>query len=102
MKFRFLEGLFHLKKWKTNDLKLGEFINDLNSTKISKVLKILWNKHKDRFIYDFKEIFELAHLLPLTKRNLLRILAIYYDPLGMLQPIIIKMKTVFQQICKLI
>ena len=102
MKFRFLEGLFHLKKWKTNDLKLGEFINDLNSTKISKVLEILCNKHKDRFIYDFKEICELAHLLPLTKRNLLRILAIYYDPLGMLQPIIIKMKTVLQQICKLI
>ena len=102
MKFRFLEGLFYLKKWKTNDLKLGEFLSDLNSTRISKVLEILWNKHKDRFIYDFKEIFEMAHLLPLTKRNLLRILAIYYDSLGMLQPIIIKMKTVFQQICKLI
>ena len=66
------------------------------------MLEILWNKHKDRFIYDFKEICELADLLPLTKRNLLRILAMYYDSLGMLQPIIIKMKTVFQQICKLI
>ena len=62
---------------------------------------ILWDEHKDTFIYDFKEICELVHSLPLTKRNLLRILAKYYDPLGMLHPIIIKMKIMFQQICKL-
>ena len=100
LKLRFL-GLFHLKKWKTNDLKLREFLSDSKSTKISKVLGILWDEHKDTFIYDFKEICELAHSLPLMKRNLLRILATYYDPLGMLQPIIIKMKIMFQQICKL-
>ena len=59
---------------------------------------ILW----DAFVYDFKEISELVHLRPLTKRNLLRILATtYYDHLEMLQPIITQMKTMFQQICKL-
>ena len=101
MKLRFLEGLFHLKKWKTNGLKLRESISDSKSAKISKVLRILCDEHKDTFIYDFKEICELAHSLPRTKRNLLRILATYYDPLGMLQPIIMKIKITFQQICKL-
>ena len=101
-KLCFLEGLFHLKKWGTNDLKLrGEFISDSNSTEISKVLGILGDEYKDTFIYDLKEICELAHSLPLTKQNLLRILAAYYDTLWMLQPIIIKMKIMFQQICKL-
>ena len=62
---------------------------------------ILGDEYKDTFIYDLKEICELAHSLPLTKQNLLRILAAYYDTLWMLQPIIIKMKIMFQQICKL-
>ena len=33
LKLRFLEGLFHLKKWKTNDLKLRESISDSNLIK---------------------------------------------------------------------
>ena len=89
LKLWFLEGLLHSKKWKTNDLKLWEFISDSNSNKISKVLGILWDEHKGTLIYDFKEICEFSHSLPLTKRNLLRILATYYGPLPMLQPIII-------------
>ena len=101
LKLRFLQSLFHLKKWKTNDLKL-ESISDSKSTEISKVLGILCDDHNDTFIYDFKETCELAHSLPLKKRNLLRILATYYDTLVMLQPIIsIQMKIMFQQICKL-
>ena len=67
VKLRFLESLFHLKKWKTNDLKLRESISDSKSTKISKVLGILWDEHKGTFIYDFKEICELDHSPPLTK-----------------------------------
>ena len=82
LKLQFLEGLFHLKKWRTNDLKLQESISDSKSAKIWKVLGILWDEHKGTCIYDFKEICELAHSLPLTKRNLLRILATYYDPLS--------------------
>ena len=58
LKLRFIEGLFHLKKWKTNDLKLQEFISNSNSTKISKVLGILWDEHKGTFTYAFKEICE--------------------------------------------
>ena len=84
LKLRFSEVLFHWKKWKTDDLKLREFISDSKSNKISKVLGILWDENSDTFVYDFKEISELAHSLPLTKRNLLKILATYYYLLGML------------------
>ena len=62
LKLLFLESLFHLKKWKADDLKLGDFESDLNSTEISKVLGILWNEHKDTLIYDFKEIFESGQI----------------------------------------
>ena len=70
-------------------------MGDSKSSKILKVLGILWDDHKDTFIYDFKEISELAHSLPLSKWNLLRILATYYDPLRMIQPIIIQMEIMF-------
>ena len=42
-------------------------MGDSKSSKILKVLGILWDDHKDTFIYDFKEISELAHSLSLTK-----------------------------------
>ena len=40
---------------KVNDLKLRESISNSKSTKISKVMGILSDEHKDTFIYDFKE-----------------------------------------------
>ena len=36
LKLRFLEGLFHLKKWKTDDLKLPEFKSDSTLIKYRK------------------------------------------------------------------
>ena len=96
LKLRFSEVLFHWNKWKTNNLKLREFISDSKSNKISKVLGILWDENNDTFVYDFKEISELAHSLPLTKRNLLKIQATYYYLLGMLWSIIIHMKIMLQ------
>ena len=76
-------------------MKLQELIKDSKFTEISKVLGISWDQQKETFIYGFKEIFDLAHSLPLLKKNLLRTLTTY-DPLKMLQPIMIKMKFMFQ------
>ena len=39
-------------------------------------------------------------LLIIRKRNLLKTLAMFYDPIGLLQPILINLKRFFQGICK--
>ena len=34
-----------------------------------------------------------------TKRNILSLIAKLYDPIGLIQPIIIKLKLLFQEVC---
>ena len=103
LKIRFLEGLFFLRKWRTNDPKLRSLIseNPENEVKPSKILGTIWNEIDDTIIFDFKEIIEFSESLAATKRNVLKILAMFYDPIGFLQPIIINQKIIFQKICKL-
>ena len=51
-------------------------------------------------VFDFSEICETYKTLDITKRNVLKILAMFYDPIGLLQPIFINLKRLFQVICK--
>ena len=51
-------------------------------------------------VFDFSEICETYKTLDITKRNVLKILAMFYDLIGLLQPILINLKRLFQEICK--
>ena len=151
LKLRFLEAHFHLRKWKTNNSKLRQLIDDFNNntqegitllnkfkkenndmsvknnelsealtnqkiqsstanhnkefmktnTKLEKTLGITWDDISDKFIYDFSEIISKANELEPTKRNVLKIVSSFYDPLGLIQPIIVTLKILMQNICKL-
>ena len=50
-------------------------------------------------VFDFSDICETYKILDITKRNVLKILAMFYDPIGLLQPILINLKILFQEIC---
>ena len=41
---------------------------------------IPWDSDRDIFVYDF------AHKSKHTKRNLLKIVSLFYDPIGLIQP----------------
>ena len=101
LKIRFLEGLFHLRKRRTNHPKLRKLIcGGEQSLGPSKILRVIWDEQTDNFIFDFAEIYKFSRGLYVTKRNVLKILAIFYDPIGVLQPIMITFKILFQQICR--
>ena len=51
-------------------------------------------------VFDFSEICETYKTLDITRRNVLKILAMFYDLIGLLQPILINLKRLFQEICK--
>ena len=51
-------------------------------------------------IYEFSDLITEAKLLTPTKRNVLKILSSFYDPMGLIQPIIIGLKILMQNICK--
>ena len=68
-------------------------------TNEGKVLGVLWNKNTDTFIFRFDQLTELARKLPPTKRNVLRLTGSIFDPLGIISPVILQMKLLFQSLC---
>ena len=56
-------------------------------------------QNTDTLIFRFDQLIELACKLPPTKRNVLRLTASIFDPLGIISPVIMQMKLLFQSLC---
>ena len=107
----------HLRKWAANgslvqnviDDKENEFEgipssnpqndhetyvqNSFGSTsKYRKVLGINWNTRTDYFVFEFANIAEAANRFQVTKRNILKICARFFDPLDVVCPIVLNAK----------
>ena len=65
-----------------------------------KVLGIRWNYVSKTFIFSFQQIVQAARDLKPTKRHVIGIISRFYDPLGVLVPITIKLKIFFQKLCQ--
>ena len=71
-----------------------------NDIKPETILGVLWDEIDDTFIFDLKEIVELSETLSATKRNILKILAMFFDPIGILQPLVMYLRILCQKVCK--
>ena len=67
----------------------------------SKVLGHLWNRSEDTFIFKFDKLVKIGQALSATKRNVLKVAGSVYDPLGILSPMVVKMKVLLQEACHL-
>ncbi|XP_028400806.1 uncharacterized protein LOC114523939 [Dendronephthya gigantea] len=76
---------------------IGPQLSDDNKTKI---LGVNWDVETDNLYYEFDEIQHYARMLPPTKRTVLRLVAKIFDPLGLLSAFTVKLKMMFQDICK--
>jgi len=65
-----------------------------------KVLGTNWNYFSDEFLFKFQTHVKSAQGLMPTKRNILTLIASFYDPMGLMSPIIAQMKILPQDICK--
>ena len=116
MKVRFLEANFNVRKWRTNDeedqcklinlyeknegVNSGVEMNNVNSINNDKVLGLYWNHKKDIISLKINKVVKkVINIIP-TKRNILSVIASVYDPVGYLQPIVFKLKILFQKLCK--
>ena len=124
VKSRFSEASFNIRKWRTNDPELRKLIHDdenrkilnferhvnrevpkyvniVNSFNNEKVLGLYWRHQRDVISLKISEIFKEAVNIVPTKRNILSIIANVFDPIGYLQPLVILLKILFQEIGKL-
>ena len=124
IKSSFSEVSLNIRKWRPNDPELCKFIHDyenreivnierhvnrevpkyvniVNSFNNEKVLGLYWDHQRDVISLKISEIFKEAVNIVPTKRNILSIIASVYDPVGYLQPLVIMLKILFQEICKL-
>ncbi|XP_068724219.1 uncharacterized protein [Montipora capricornis] len=65
-----------------------------------KVLGLNWNCVFDEFIFKFEALLRLAENLETTRRSLLKITSSFFDPLGILSPVLVQMKLLFQMLCQ--
>ena len=99
-------GGFLLRKWNTNSRELQQFFDEKESpelkgsSRLKKVLGVEWNLDSDEFVFRFGEVIALARSLLPTKRNVLKVAATFFDPLGFISPITARVKTIFQLLCK--
>ena len=66
-----------------------------------KILGLNWDIAKDTFMFYFDWLVQFAKELPLTKRSVLKVVAKLYDPLGLISPLFMTVKALFQDLCKL-
>ena len=91
----FASGGFNLRKWASNKKEVIEKIaldrlekmtvgglDEIDLTKEHKVLGSNWNLAEDTFVLKLSKVVEFARDLEPTKRNVLRIAAKLFDPLG--------------------
>ena len=91
---------FELRKFHTNDPNLQTTINKIEKFQPLgdnlKVLVIDWHKQNDSFIVNLNKIYEAGIELPTTQRNVLKIIASIYDPIGIISLVVILLKILFQ------
>lgn len=102
-------GHFILRKWVSNDAQvisdishsyISNSVLDLGKNESCKTLGIQWVPVSDNLKYNIKKC-SLDNKNPVTKRNILSIIAQIYDPLNLLSPTIITFKLIIQKLWSL-
>lgn len=65
-----------------------------------KVLGINWDIDSDLFVFVFTEIAREGMNLEFTIRNILKISAMFFDPLGLVCPVVLRAKLLFKRLCE--
>ena len=64
-----------------------------------RTLGLAWDCDEDQFDFNLAKLVEFSKSLELTKRNVLRLTVKLWDPLGLLAPVRLPIKVLFQTLC---
>ena len=96
---RFVKGHPIQEEDETYSSSLFETAKNSTTSKL-KVLGVGWDREKDLLLLDLSSPLETDNTCLVTKRAILGTTSKLYDPLGLLSPVIILLKIIFQSICK--
>ena len=65
------------------------------------MLGINWDLANDKFIFDFNNVIDAAEKLNVKKRNILKLGAMFFDPLGIISHLVLQAKLIFKEVCLL-
>lgn len=86
-----------------NTILPGDLSNQISRTlscqdsNLDKALGVTWNKSTDTLGFDV----DAASINSVTKREILKVVASIYDPIGLCSPVLVTGKKLFQEACKL-
>ena len=63
------------------------------------MLGLNWDTNNDFLVYEFVEIIAVASKIEITNRNIFRVSAMFYDPFGLIRPILLQFRLIFQSLC---
>ena len=71
------------------------------SNEYRKLLGINWHLVNDKFRFEFNNVIDAGEKLNITKRNILKLSAMFFDPLGIISPLALQAKLIFKEVCLL-
>ena len=74
-------------------------LEEIDPTKEHKVLGTNWNLEEDTIVMKLNKVVEFGRNLEPTKRNVLRIAAKLFDPLGLISPVMVVLRMLLQELC---
>ena len=119
-KLHLTQANFNLRKFENNSLKLRQRIaenehklrdtgrssqntctEDLQSPPaVRQVLGVSWDVERDHLLADVSGLAQLMKKTNPSKRNAISLATRIYDPLGIISPITVRFKQLFQRMCE--
>jgi hypothetical protein len=92
---------FPMGKWASNSELLGNIckVGGLEFKYVTQVLGVNWDTTRDTLFTDNRDVTDKVHEGPLTMRQLLQATSRFYDPMGLMSPVLITGKLIFQDSC---
>jgi len=89
---------FPMGKWASNSELFRNIwkVGGLEIKPITQVLGVRWDITRDTLFTDHRDVTDKAHEGPSTKRQLLQATSRFYDPMGLMSPVLINGKLIFQ------
>ena len=90
-----------MHKFQSNSKELENLVVEKFHEEISNentILDLQWDKSSDEIIYDVNKICKNIPTV-ITKRSIIQFLASIYEPHGLINPLKVKLKVLFQDMC---